>query len=44
MICKDLKASLRNEERLDVFFYELRKEKPYFCPNYTLQASELLYQ
>jgi len=29
MTCKDLKVSLRNEERLDVCFYGPREEKPY---------------
>ena len=41
MTCKDLKVSLRNEERLDVCFYELGEEKPNFCPNFTVQVSEL---
>ena len=44
MTCKDPKASLGNEERLDVYFYGPREEKPYFSPNYTVQASKLLYQ
>ena len=44
MTCKDLKVSLRNDERLDVCFYGPRKEKPHFDPNYTVQASELSYQ
>ena len=39
MTCKDLKASLRNVERLDVCFYGPREEKSYFRPNYTAQAS-----
>jgi len=41
MACKDLKLSLRNEERLDMCFYGLREEKSYFRPNYTVHASEL---
>jgi len=44
MNCKDFKVSLRNEERLDVCFYGLREEKPYFRHNYTVQASELSCQ
>jgi len=36
MTCKDLKASLRNKERLDVCFYGSREEKPYFRSNYTM--------
>jgi len=44
MTCKDLKASLRNVERLDMCFYGPREEKPYFHPNYTVQASELSCQ
>ena len=37
MTYKDLKVSLRNEERLDVYFYGPREEKSYFCPNYTVK-------
>jgi len=44
MTSKDLKVSLRNEERLDMYFYGSREEKPYFRPNYTVQASKLLCQ
>jgi len=44
MTCKDLKASLRNVERLDACFDGPREEKSYFCPNYTVQASELSCQ
>ena len=39
MTCKDLKVALRNEVRVDVFFYGSREGKPYFPPNYTVQAS-----
>jgi len=44
MTYKDLKASLRNVERLEVCFYRSRDEKLYFCPNYIVQASELSCQ
>jgi len=44
MTYKDLKASLRNEERLEVGFYGPREENPYFHTNYTVRASELSYQ
>ena len=40
MTCKDPKVSLRNEERLDVCFYGLRKKKLYYHFNYIVQASE----
>ena len=43
MTCKDLKVSLKNEERLDMCFYGPREEKPYLRPSCTVQASELLY-
>jgi len=32
MTYKDLKVSLRNEERRDVCFYGPSEEKPHFCP------------
>jgi len=44
MTYKDLKASLRNKGSLDVYFYGPREEKPYFRPNYIVQASELSCQ
>ena len=36
MTCKDLKVSLRNEERKEVCFYGQMEEKSYFCRNYTV--------
>jgi len=44
MIGKDLKASLRDEDWLNVPFYGPREEKPYLSPNYIAQASELSCQ
>ena len=38
--CKDLKVRLKNEERPDVCSYGSREEKPYYRPNYIVQASE----
>jgi len=44
MAYKDHKVRLRNEERLDVCFYGPREEKPYFHPDYTVQANKLSFQ